>query len=170
MAWPLLAFAQASASAADAAPRVEVVPTEAARQAANELMQLQEETLILKAQLKKLDAQAQVAERQEALHRMGNSAAPFSDVSLVATQSLGKRISATVATTDGAEFDVTMGDTLPNGMRVAAIHPGSIVLASSNGHRTTLAVSSSARQSSRNVTQAAAGSVPPIPTLSTSPR
>ena len=163
--WPLVAFGQASAAAADVAPRVDVVPTAAAKQAANELMRLQEDTLILKAQLKKLDAQAQVVERQETLHRMGSTVSSYSDVSLVATQSLGKRISATVATSDGAEFDVVPGDTLPNGMRVAAIRSGAIVLAAADGRRTMLTVSASVRDPARNVAQAGAGGVPPIPTL-----
>jgi type IV pilus biogenesis protein PilP len=163
--WPLAAFGQASVTAADAAPSVNVVPTAAAAQAATELMRLQEETLILKAQLKKLDAQAQVVERQEALHRMGSAVSSYSDVSLVATQSLGKTMSATVATSDGTEIDVTAGDMLPNGMRVAAIRSGAIVLASKDGGRTTLTVSTSTRQPPRNVASTGAAGVPPIPTL-----
>jgi type IV pilus biogenesis protein PilP len=168
-AWPMTALAEAnapaSASAADAAPRVSVVPTAAAVQAANELMRLQEETLLLKAQLKKLDAQTQVAEREEALHRMGATVS-YADVSLIATQSLGKTMSATVATTDGAEFDVRPGDTLPNGMRVASIRSGAVVLVGQGAHRTMLTVSTPStpsRQGVRNV--AATGGVPPIPTL-----
>ncbi|MET3624733.1 type IV pilus biogenesis protein PilP [Burkholderia ambifaria] len=171
-AWPLAASGAASAAAAtaaapaEAAPRLNVVPTPAAMQAANELMRLQEETMILKAQLKKLDAQAQVAERQEALHRMGSTVSSYSDVSLVATQGLGKKLSATVATSDGAEFDVGPGDTLPNGLRVAAIRPGAIVLASQDGRRTTLTVSASARQQpARNVASTGSPGVPPVPTL-----
>jgi hypothetical protein len=161
--WPLEAFAEASVAAADVVPRVDVVPTAAAKEAANELMRLQEETLILKAELKKLDAQAQVAEREATLHRMGGTELSFSDVSLVATQSLGKRISATMSTSDGAEFDAVTGETLPNGMRVAAIRPGAVVLVSPGGRRTTLPVSISVRDPARNVTQAGMGGVPPIP-------
>jgi type IV pilus biogenesis protein PilP len=164
-AWPLAALGEASATGADTAPPVNVVPTAAAAQAANELMRLQEETLILKAQLKKLDAQAQVAERQEALHRMGSTVSSYSDVSLIATQGLGKTMSATVATSDGTEIDVATGDTLPNGMRVTAIRSGAIVLASKDGSRTTLTVSASTRQPGRNVASTGAGGVPPIPTL-----
>ena len=184
--WPLAAFGEASATAADAAPRVDVVPTAAAKQAANELMRLQEDTLILKAQLKKLDAQAQVVERQETLHRMGSTVSTYSDVGVVAPPSTGQRSTKTVAgclavsfvtkkilgkgpgrrgtKTNGAEFDVATGDTLPNGMRVAAIRSGAIVLTAADGHRTTLTVSASVRDPARNVAQAGAGAVPPIPT------
>jgi type IV pilus biogenesis protein PilP len=167
--WPLAALGEASATPADEAPRVDVVPTAVAKQAANELMRLQEDTLILKAQLKKLDAQTQVFERQETLNRIGSTVSSYSDISLVATQSLGKRVGATVATSGGSESDVTTGDTLPNGMRVAAIRPGAIVLVAPDGHRTTLSVSVNAQDPVRTAaqigTQAAARGVPPIPTL-----
>jgi type IV pilus biogenesis protein PilP len=177
-AWPISALAQGGAAdaaanaTADAAPRATVVPTPAAAQAANELMELQEETLLLKAQLKKLDAQADVFQREQAIHRMG-SPVSYGDMSLVATQSLGKTMNATVSNGDGAEMDVHAGDTLPNGMRVVSIRSGAIVLAGDGGRRVTLTVTSP-QQAPHNVvaTGPAADStgVPPLPTLPTSLR
>lgn len=174
-AWPMLAVAQAgapaparsasSASAPADAPRAVVVPTAAAMAAATELMRLQEDTVVLKAELKKLDAQAQVAEREDALHRMGRTQT-YDEITLVATQSLGKTMSATVLTSDGGELDVRSGDTLPNGARVKSIRSGAMVLEADGGRRTTLTVSSH-RQSMR-ITAAAGGpngGVPPFPTL-----
>jgi hypothetical protein len=187
-AWPVAALAQGPGGAAnapanvptnaptdtpaDAGPRATVVPTPAAVQAANELMQLQEETLLLKAQLKKLDAQAEVVEREQAIHRMGGTTS-YGDISLVATQSLGKKMNATISSSDGAEMDVRAGDTLPNGMRVVSIRSGAIVLAGEDGRRVTLTVTSP-QQAPHNV--AATGSaadgagVPPLPTSPTSLR
>jgi hypothetical protein len=187
-AWPVAALAQGPGAAADASagapanvpagapadagPRATVVPTPAAVQAANELMQLQEETLLLKAQLKKLDAQAEVVEREQAIHRMGGTTS-YGDISLVATQSLGKRMNATISSSDGAEMDVRAGDTLPNGMRVVSIRSGAIVLAGEDGHRVTLTVTSP-QQMPHNVaatgTAADGAGVPPLPTLPTSLR
>ncbi|TKC86962.1 type IV pilus biogenesis protein PilP [Trinickia terrae] len=163
---PAAALAEASAPAADAGTRVSVQPTAAAMQAANELMRLQEDTLLLKAQLKKLDAQAQVAEREQTLHRMGNPVT-YGEVSLLATQSLGKAMSATLASSDGSEFDVRAGDTLPDGMRVVQIRSGAVVLAGQDGRRTTLTVSMPAHGGARSLAanNAGPGGVPPIPTL-----
>jgi type IV pilus biogenesis protein PilP len=172
-AWPVSALAQGGAAdaSADTAPRATVVPTPAASQAADELMQLQEQTLLLKAQLKKLDAQAEVAAREQTISRMGGGGVSYGDMSLVATQSLGKTMAATVSSGDGAEMDVHAGDTLPNGMRVVSIRSGAVVLAGDGGRRVTLAVTSS-QQASHNVmaTGSAAEGMPPLPTLPTSLR
>lgn len=124
-----------------------VKPSAATIAAANELMSLQEDTVVLKAQLKKLDAQAQVAERQASLGKMGPSIG-YDDVTVIATQSLGNASAATVVINDGDEIDVVPGDTLPNGMRVLSIRAGHVVV-DRNGHRSTLAVSSQHSQSSR---------------------
>jgi type IV pilus biogenesis protein PilP len=171
IAWPATVFAQASAPAATragsqsagGAPAVSVVPTPAAVEAANELMQLQEQTLLLKAQLKKLDAQAQVDEREQSLRRIGGQVT-YDNVSLFATQSLGKTTSATLGMGNGVSVDVQSGDMLPNGMRVISIRPGTVVVAAPNGRRLTLAISPPSHQASLNAA-AANGEVPPIPTL-----
>ncbi|CAB3772180.1 type IV pilus biogenesis protein PilP [Paraburkholderia humisilvae] len=139
-------------------------PAPAASAAANELMQLQQDTVVLKAQLKKLDAQAQVAEREAALSRMGRTIT-YDEVAVRATQSLGNSISATVEFNGAGEFDVHQGDTLPNEMRVIAIHPGSVVMQSKDGRRTTLAVMSTRSPLSRIASAGLNGGEPPLPTL-----
>lgn len=157
--------AAVSAAAAPAAPAAAVVPTPAAMAAANELMQLQEDTVVLKAQLKKLDAQEQVAEREASLSQMGRTVTN-TEVAVVATQSLGGETSATVRTVDGGELDVRAGDTLPNGMHVVSIRSGAMVLQNLNGQRNTLIVSSPRGDDARLAATAAPhGAVPPIPTL-----
>jgi type IV pilus biogenesis protein PilP len=155
----------ANPASASAAPPAAVVPTSAAMAAANQLMRLQEDTVVLNAQLKKLDAQAQVAAREAALNQVSRTAAN-TEVSVVATQSLGRDTSATVRTVDGGELDVHAGDTLPNGMRVVSIRPGAMVVQGLGGQRSTLLVSS-ARDGSRVAASADAmhGGTPPIPTL-----
>ncbi|HEV3104065.1 MAG TPA: type IV pilus biogenesis protein PilP [Trinickia sp.] len=178
-AWPMLAAAQnaapasangASAPAEAVSPRAAVMPTAGAMAAANELMRLQEDTVVLKAELKKLDAQAQIAEREEALRRMGHTQT-YEEVFLLATQSLGKTMSATVRTSDGSEFDVRAGDTLPNGARVMSIRSGAMVIEADGGHRMTLTVSGARKPSSPIAAAAGAGyGVPPIPTLPMSAR
>jgi type IV pilus biogenesis protein PilP len=164
---PAAGFAQvaAPASGVDSEARATVVPTPAAAQVANELMRLQEDTLLLRAQLKKLDAQAQVAQREQALHQMGGTGV-MGEVSLIATQSLGQTTIATLAA-DGSEFDVRAGDSLPDGSRVAQIRPGQLVLADRDGHRTVLTVSAPVRGGLRNVAANSFGpaGLPPLPTL-----
>lgn len=144
-----------------------VKPSAATLAAANELMSLQEDTVVLKAQLKKLDAQAQVAERQASLGRMGQSIS-YDDITVVATQSLGGHRMATIDIDNGNELDVQAGDTLPNGMHVLAIRSGAVVV-DRNGHRQTLAVSSPHSQVSRYASAGAlssgAGSMSSLPSL-----
>ena len=168
------ATAHAEPQAASTAPGMTVVPTAAAMKAANELMQLQEQTMLLKAQLKKLDAEAQVAEREQALHRMGDTESNAgADVSLLGTQSLGKTTTATVETSDGAELDVRAGETLPNGMRVMSIRSAAMVVIAPDGRRMTISISSPLQQRSRSFAANGAGNgggVPPIPTLPISSR
>jgi type IV pilus biogenesis protein PilP len=153
------------AAAADAAPVAAVVPTAAAVGAANQLMQLQEDTMVLKAQLKKLDAQAQVAEREASLNQMGRSSAN-TQMTLVATQSLGRDSSATVLTADGSELDVHAGDALPDGARVVSIGTGAMIVQAQGGRRMTLMVASVHGSGARlAATAAPQGVVPSIPAL-----
>ncbi|MDQ7980286.1 type IV pilus biogenesis protein PilP [Paraburkholderia sp. SARCC-3016] len=168
VAWPVTSLAQASAPVADAGLQVVAVPTPAATAAADELMRLQEDTLLLKAELKKLDVLAQVAERQKSLHQIGNPATNGA-MSLLATQSLGGAMSATLTASDGSEFDVRAGDTLAEGTRVAEIRSGAVVLSVQDGHRVTLAVSTLSRGVSRNSLVANSAGSNGVPGMSISP-
>lgn len=152
------------AALAKAAPPPDPTASPAALAAANQLMSLQEDTVILKAQLKKLEAQADVAARQDALGRMGH-AVNADQLGIVATQSLGKTMMATIDVNDGSELDVHAGDQLPNGIRIVSIRPG-VVVVDSNGRRSTLTVSSPRQRESRMVAvNGTSSGVPPIPTL-----
>lgn len=166
IAGPTVAFAQgADGPTAAADLRAAVVPTPAAVQTASELMRLQEDTLLLKARLKKLDAQAQVAQREQSMRTSGGGIA-YGEIALIATQSLGRATAATLSS-DGSEFDVQAGDRLPNGSRVAQIRPGRVVLTDPGGHSTMLAVSTRVRGAPRDLAANVIGpvGVPPIPTL-----
>ncbi|WP_321816646.1 MULTISPECIES: type IV pilus biogenesis protein PilP [unclassified Paraburkholderia] len=167
-----IAPASTNPSATAAAPALvaDVVPGAAAVSAANQLMRLQEDTVVLKAQLKKLDAQAQVAEREAAIGRLdrnGSSAV----YTLLTTESLGGASSATLQTADGAEFDVLAGDTLPDGQRVLAIRPGAVDIgAGHGGRRSTLTVMTTHRAATRlaaaaNGWSGAASNLPTLPSM-----
>ncbi|WP_367949089.1 type IV pilus biogenesis protein PilP [Paraburkholderia sp. NMBU_R16] len=134
-------------------------------------MQLEEDTVILKAQLKKLDAQTQLAQRQQTLRELGDDASG-SGLSIVATQSLGGAMSAVVSTSNGGEFDVHVGDVLPGALRVVSIHPGAVVIAEHGGHRSTLSVRASSKEPLRNFTLSGVptGAIPPIPSVPMPPR
>ncbi|HEY4350796.1 MAG TPA: type IV pilus biogenesis protein PilP [Paraburkholderia sp.] len=105
--------------------------------AADELMHLQEQTLLLKAQLKKLDAQAQVAERTAALSRLGAGSDSIDNgrgaLRVVAIEGLGRRFSATLQTVDGQQFEVAAGDQLPNGIRIVSVAANEVLARSDSG-------------------------------------
>jgi type IV pilus biogenesis protein PilP len=169
---PLIVKAATPASGAAVAkapmPAAEPAASPAALAAANQLMTLQEDTVILKAQLKKLEAQADVAARQDALGRMGHVVNPDT-LGVVATESLGNTMMATVNVSDGSELDVRAGDQLPNGIRIVSIHPG-VVVVDSNGRRSTLTVSSPRSRDSRMVAiNGNSSGVPPIPSIPSYP-
>ncbi|CAB3770833.1 hypothetical protein LMG29660_06735 [Burkholderia puraquae] len=98
------------------------------------LTQLQSETVLLQAQLKKLETEQQVAERSAQLARV-RGGAPAAQFAVVAIEGVGKRAFATLRMNGGAEFEVQRGDVLPDGGRVVAIEPRAVVV--SNRGRTT---------------------------------
>jgi len=110
------------------APQVNLPAGRETANAAEELTQLQEDTVLLKAQLKRLDAQAQVAERTAALNRLGGAPNGLDEIRVVAIEGLGRKLLATLQLPDGGQFDVHPGDTLPNGMHIAAIENRSVTI------------------------------------------
>jgi type IV pilus biogenesis protein PilP len=171
-AWAATADDPASPAAAQAEPSAlqAPAPAQAAVPAAAELMRLQEDTVVLKAQLKKLDAQAEVAQREQALDRMGDTPA-YDDVRVMATQSLGNRMWATMSLNDGSEVDARPGDTLPNGLRIIAIHSGSVLVERRSGKRSELPVWSAPAGAGWVAAQAGGPStLRPFPTLPSLPR
>lgn len=95
--------------------------------AAEEMTHLQEDTVLLKAQLKRLDAQTEVAEKSAALNRLGDNGG-LEQIQVVAIEGLGHKMQATLQFPDGGQFDVGPGDTLPNGIRIASIEAKSVTV------------------------------------------
>lgn len=128
-----LAAPQAPASAAPAsasaaphaavgagdAPSSEAVATVAA------LTRLEGETVVLKAELKKLETQTQIAQRAAELNRLIGAGAP-DEVRVRAVEGLGNKLFATLESRNAGEFEVKAGDTLPNGMKIVAIKPNAV--------------------------------------------
>jgi type IV pilus biogenesis protein PilP len=96
------------------------------------LTQLQSETVLLQAQLKKLETEQQVNERTAQLAR-ARGIGQGAQLEVTAIEGVGARRFAMLRLNGGAEFEVQRGDTLPDGSRVAAIEPRAVVL--SNGGR-----------------------------------
>ncbi|MFC0402784.1 type IV pilus biogenesis protein PilP [Paraburkholderia rhizosphaerae] len=108
--------------------------------AADELTRLQEQTVLLKAELRKLDAQAQVAERTAALSRLSGAAdaahlgrSGDGGLRVTAVEGIGRSFSATLVTADGQQFEVAAGDTLPNGLRIVSVGANEVLGRWENG-------------------------------------
>ncbi|MBR8130759.1 type IV pilus biogenesis protein PilP [Burkholderia ambifaria] len=121
-----------------AAPQRDTSASE--RRTADELISLQEQTMLLKAELKKLDAQAQVAERAAALSRLTGTgrAGPGLDDGVdvprvIAIEGLGRNLSATLQRADGLQFDASAGDVLPDGLRIVSVSSREVVARSRGG-------------------------------------
>ncbi len=127
----------ATTRASSAAP--EPPPSGWSANAAAQLTRLEEQTVLLKAEIRRLDAQAEVAQRTAALARLGSAATidPVSqNVRVVAIEGLGRRYSAVVQTGDGQRFDVAPGDELPNGLKIVSIGANEVVGRWPNGQTT----------------------------------
>jgi type IV pilus biogenesis protein PilP len=135
--------------------------------AAAELTHLQEQTMLLKAEIKKLDAQAEVAQRNAVLTRLGNAGnatdSSFDAVRVVAIEGLGRRFSARLQSSGGQEFDVSAGDMLPNGLHIVSIASNEVVGRWSSGqtlHLMPVLASRSGAVFNPGVSSAAAGAAP----------
>jgi type IV pilus biogenesis protein PilP len=115
------------------APAQASPPDAATVDAADELTHLQEQTMLLKAQLKRLDAQAQVDAREAALNHLTVAGNGLNDVRVVAVEGLGQSYSATLRVANSNEFDVHEGDVLPNGGRVESIQADAVYVLTAAG-------------------------------------
>ncbi|MFM0040917.1 type IV pilus biogenesis protein PilP [Paraburkholderia sediminicola] len=130
LTWVVCAHAAEPVAIANPPPSAEAPNGAWMPNAAAELTRLQEQTVLLKAEIKKLDAQAEVAQRTAALTRLGSAGsvdAGSDAVRVVAIEGLGHRFSATLQSTDGAQFDVSAGDVLPNGLHIVSIASNEVV-------------------------------------------
>ncbi|TCW83877.1 type IV pilus biogenesis protein PilP [Burkholderia sp. SRS-46] len=124
------------------------------------LTQLQSETVLLQAELKKLETEQQVAERAAQLARTRSGGVPAQQLTVTAIAGVGKRAFATLRINGGAEFEVQRGDALPDGGRVVAIEPRAVVV--SNRGRTVRL--STASPSYAGNPALPADAAPPLPT------
>lgn len=115
---------QSGASAPVATAALDAPSSEAAATVAA-LTRLEGETVVLKAQLKKLETQTQIAQRSAELNRLNGAGAP-DDVRVRAVEGLGSRLFATLESRSAGEFEVRVGDTLPNGMKIVSIKPNAV--------------------------------------------
>jgi type IV pilus biogenesis protein PilP len=127
---------QAPAVAASVPAVVDAPSSEAAATVAA-LTRLEGETVVLKAELKKLETQTQIAQRAAELNRLNGGGAP-DDVRVRAVEGLGGKLFATLESRSAGEFEVKVGDTLPNGMRIVAIKPNAVVAQLRSGARVQL--------------------------------
>ena len=135
--------------------------------AAAELTHLQEQTMLLRAEIKKLDAQAEVAQRNAVLTRLGSAGnaadSSFDAVRVVAIEGLGRRFSARLQSSGGQEFDVSAGDMLPNGLHIVSIASNEVVGRWSSGqtlHLMPVLASRSGAVFNPGVSSASAGTAP----------
>lgn len=112
------------APAPAAAAQVDPPSPEAAATVAA-LTRLEGETVVLKAELKKLETQTQIAQRAAELNRLNGGGAP-DEVRVRAVEGLGSKLFATLQTRSAGEFEVKAGDTLPNGMKIVSIKPNAV--------------------------------------------
>ncbi|KVO31371.1 pilus assembly protein PilP [Burkholderia ubonensis] len=141
-----------------------VSPDDGAETAAR-LTQLQSETVLLQAQLKKLETQQQVIERAAQLARaLGGGAPAGGQFTVTAIEGVGKRAFATLRMNGGAEFEVQRGDALPDGGRVVAIEPRAVVV-SSRGRTVRLSTASPSYAGNLPLPADAAAPLPSVPSL-----
>lgn len=140
------------------------LPDDGAATAAR-LTQLQSETVLLQAQLKKLETQQQVIERAAQLARaLGGGAPAGGQFTVTAIEGVGKRAFATLRMNGGAEFEVQRGDALPDGGRVVAIEPRAVVV-SSRGRTVRLSTASPSYAGNPPLPADAAAPLPSVPSL-----
>lgn len=165
-----LAFAvppkPAAVAPAASAPAVGDPPSPQAQETVAALTRLEGETVVLKAELKKLETQTQIAQRTAELNRLNGSGASNDDVRVRAVEGLGTKLFATLESHTAGEFEVKVGDTLPNGMRIVSIKPNAVYAQVRGGARVQLPMvvswdaSSYAGAPDSNTT-----AFPPLPTM-----
>jgi type IV pilus biogenesis protein PilP len=129
--------AQPPAPVAASAPALLDAPSSEAAATVAALTRLEGETVVLKAELKKLETQTQIAQRSAELNRLNGGGTP-DEVRVRAVEGLGGKLFATLESRNAGEFEVKVGDTLPNGMRIVAIKPNAVVAQLRSGARVQL--------------------------------
>ncbi len=117
-----------------------------AQSTAEQLSQIENDTLVLKAQERQMAVKLQLANQQAELTARqtdsGRAAAQpgrGGDPTIVSIEGIGDKLYATLMMTNGASIDVQSGDTLPNGMRVLSIRANEVLVQGDKKQRIRLA-------------------------------
>lgn len=142
---PAVAAPATPASAPAAAPALAPALAAATAQRAPEptqssvtaqaLTRLEEETLVLKARLKALETEAQIAQRSAELTRLTDVGARHGFM-VRAVEGISGALYATLWSREDGELEVKQGDVLPNGMRIASIQPNAVLVRPTHGGKT----------------------------------
>jgi type IV pilus biogenesis protein PilP len=104
---------------------------------ADDLAQIEAQHVVLKARLRVLETQAQMAARQAEIERHG-PVAEGTMPTLGGVEGVGDKLYATVYLENGYVAEVRTGDMLPNGMRVLSIRPDNVLVQRSDKTRVRL--------------------------------
>ena len=139
---------------------------------AEDLARIEAETAVLKATARKVEVQAQIAAKQAEIDRLsapppvitGTALAPMpSDPTVLAVEGIGRKRYATLSFPGGGVMEVKVGDVLPNGLKVLAIHASEVIVGDGKKHRVRLARSSHAPAAGGSAYAAASGLPLPMP-------
>lgn len=137
------------------------LPAAHAGSTADDLAQIEAEYVVAKARLRLVETQAQIASRRADIQRqvpLTQSVMP----TVAGIEGMVGNLWATIQLENGSMAEVKVGDTLPNGMRVASIAPSGVVVRTASNKRVRLKPGAEAP-----VNQAAAytqrGAAPAVP-------
>jgi len=133
---------------------------------ADDLAQIEAQHVVLKARLRVLETQAQMAARQAEIERHG-PVAEGSMPTLGGVEGVGDKLYATVYMENGYIAEVRAGDVLPNGMRVLSIRPSSVLVQKSDKTRMRL---KPAGEPARSAVNFGGGGPVPLPFADAPPR
>jgi type IV pilus biogenesis protein PilP len=124
-----------------------------AESASESLTRIEAETMVLKAREKQLDVQSSIIAKQndilarQHMREQLTQNAVVGDPVIRAVEGVGKHMYAALQLADGSVVDVTVGDTLSNGMKVVSIKANEVIVESGKRRRTRLATASHAQPS-----------------------
>lgn len=116
-----------------------------AESASDSLTRIETETLVLKAREKQLDVQSAIIAKQndilarQHMREQLTQNAVVGDPVIRSVEGIGKRMFAALQLADGSVVDVTVGDTLSNGMKVLSIKANEVIVENGRKRRTRLA-------------------------------
>lgn len=134
---------------------------------ADDLSKIEAETLLLQARQKKLTVQAEIAAKQAEIaskHVESNRLAKLAsagDPVIRAIEGVGSHLYATLQLDNGSTIDATIGDVLPNGMKVVAINLNEVIV--ENRHRRRVRLYTGAATTPYGQTYGSAAGLPPLP-------